>query len=85
MSLVRKHESPAAGFNLYFLSYPGSKGVPEEGYGVAEHEGLLELTWNYGTEKDKNFSYHSGNTEPKGFGHICKCLPGKGPHAGRCC
>lgn len=30
-----------------------------------------ELTWNYGTEKDENFKYHSGNEKPQGFGHIC--------------
>ena len=32
--------------------------------------GLLELTWNYGTEKDPAFKYHDGNSEPQGFGHI---------------
>lgn len=30
---------------------------------------VLELTHNHGTEDDPNFSYHNGNTEPKGFGH----------------
>ncbi|KAL2266061.1 hypothetical protein VTJ83DRAFT_5413 [Remersonia thermophila] len=77
MSLIRTHESPAAGFNLYFLGYPGEKGVPAEGasavagLSTADREGLLELTWNYGTEKDENFKYHDGNSQPQGFGHIC--------------
>lgn len=64
MKLVRTLEMKAASFNLYFLGYetPGDK----------DHaEGLLELTWNYGTEKDPGFKYHNGNAEPQGFGHIC--------------
>ncbi|KAL2257587.1 hypothetical protein VTK26DRAFT_9431 [Humicola hyalothermophila] len=69
MSLYRTHEAPAAGFNLYFLGYPGEKGIPKDDQ--ADREGILELTWNYGTEKDENFSYHDGNKQPQGFGHIC--------------
>ena len=38
---------------------------------TADREGLLELTWNYGTEKDADFQYHNGNEEPQGFGHVC--------------
>lgn len=71
MSLLRTVEQESAGFNLYFLGYPGDKGVPADGF-TAEHEGLLELTWNYGTEKDESFKYHNGNDQPQGFGHICK-------------
>jgi lactoylglutathione lyase len=64
MKLVRTLEMKPAGFNLYFLGYETS--------GDKDHaEGLLELTWNYGTEKDPDFKYHNGNTEPQGFGHIC--------------
>ncbi|KAI5865934.1 glyoxalase I [Durotheca rogersii] len=70
MSLFRTSEQPAAKFNLYFLGYPGERGVPADGFS-AEYEGLLELTWNYGTEKDPDFKYHDGNAEPQGFGHIC--------------
>ena len=75
MTLMRTSENESAGFNLYFLGYPGEKGVPKESANgvnpVADREGLLELTWNYGTEKDPNFKYHDGNSEPQGFGHIC--------------
>jgi len=94
MTLMRTSENKDNGFNLYFLGYPGSKGVPTESANgvnpVADREGLLELTWNYGTgtldsnhvlrmdtdscnlEKDESFKYHDGNSEPQGFGHICK-------------
>jgi len=70
MTLVRTHEAAAAGFNLYFLGY----GPAANGESTADREGLLELTWNYGTEKDEAFSYHDGNKEPQGFGHICEFL-----------
>lgn len=74
MTLMRTVENKGANFNLYFLGY-GPK--PEDGdspHGVnpvARHEGLLELTWNYGTEKEEGRVYHDGNAEPQGFGHIC--------------
>ena len=74
MSLVRTHKAEGAGFNLYFLAYPSTQGLPKDDKTSQSHrEGLLELTWNYGTEKDEGFKYHSGNEEPQGFGHICKC------------
>eukprot|EP00922_Rhytidocystis_sp_ex-Travisia-forbesii_P041923 GHVS01062625.1.p1 GENE.GHVS01062625.1~~GHVS01062625.1.p1 ORF type:complete len:251 (+),score=49.45 GHVS01062625.1:319-1071(+) len=31
---------------------------------------VLELTHNHGTEKKDDFSYHNGNSDPQGFGHI---------------
>ena len=68
MTLIRTHKAEAAGFNLYFLGYGAPTGDDK---GTAEREGLLELTWNYGTEKDEAFAYHDGNKEPQGFGHIC--------------
>lgn len=71
MTLIRTHESPNSGFNLYFLAYTGGQEVKDGTQ--SQREGILELTWNYGTEKDDGFKYHSGNEEPQGFGHICKC------------
>ena len=75
MLLVRTSENKDASFNLYFLGYSGGKGAATSASGTestADREGLLELTWNYGTEKDAEFKYHNGNDQPQGFGHICK-------------
>jgi lactoylglutathione lyase len=73
MKLLRTSESKNAGFNLYFLGYgPDAPETAANGVNpIAGREGLLELTWNYGTENDPNFKYHDGNAQPQGFGHIC--------------
>lgn len=52
-------------FTLYFLAYQHQKDAP-----IGSREGVLELTHNHGTENDPDFSYHNGNTNPQGFGHI---------------
>ena len=73
MTLLRTSENKDNGFNLYFLGYgPPASGTSANGVNPTAHrEGLLELTWNYGTEKDDNVKYHDGSSQPKGFGHIC--------------
>jgi lactoylglutathione lyase len=57
MTLMRTSEQKEAGFNLYFLGYPGGydyKKPTVNGVNpVAGKEGLLELTWNYGKGKEK--------------------------------
>lgn len=73
MELKRTSENKDAEFNLYFLGY-GAPAPEKSSNGVnptADREGLLELTWNYGTEKQEGKVYHDGNAEPQGFGHIC--------------
>lgn len=73
MQLKKVLENKESNFNLYFLGYgPSAQAASKECPNpVACREGLLELTWNYGTENDNDFGYHDGNSEPKGFGHIC--------------
>lgn len=76
MTLLRTREDAANKFNLYFLGYPRENDPPvTEADGVSSlvhREGILELTWNYGTEKQEGKVYHNGNDEPQGFGHICE-------------
>jgi lactoylglutathione lyase len=73
MQLKRTMEAKEAGFNLYFMGYgaPADENAPSGVSPLAGQEGLLELTWNYGTENDADFKYHNGNDEPQGFGHVC--------------
>ncbi|KAK9472976.1 Glyoxalase/Bleomycin resistance protein/Dihydroxybiphenyl dioxygenase [Dipodascopsis tothii] len=72
MTLIRTAEHANAKFTLYFLGYPGKDYVENSAEGCHNMEGLLELTWNWGTESDPDFKgYHNGNDQPQGFGHIC--------------
>src|SRR3546814_20181145 len=42
---------------------------------LARQRGVLELTHNHGTESQPGPVYHDGNSEPRGFGHICVSAP----------
>ncbi|KNC80468.1 hypothetical protein SARC_07171 [Sphaeroforma arctica JP610] len=78
MTLMDELHYPDAKFSLYFLItlLPGQTapkpGTPEakEFRAKGEYGCCLELTHNHGTEDDANFSYHNGNTDPRGFGHV---------------
>lgn len=67
-------ENAGSDFTLYFLAYGDKPSSDKSVNGVnpvADREGILELTWNHGTEKESGKVYHDGNSEPQGFGHIC--------------
>ncbi len=70
MKQIRHLEFPDNKFDLYFLAYDGPSSA-STGAHWTDREGLIELTHNYGTEKDDSFKVHNGNKDPKGFGHVC--------------
>ncbi|MFN2349686.1 MAG: lactoylglutathione lyase [Thioalkalivibrio sp.] len=80
MRLLRKLEFPELDFSLYFLAaLDEDESVPADEDArtrwTFSQRGLLELTHNWGTEKNTDFHYHDGNSEPQGFGHICFAVP----------
>jgi lactoylglutathione lyase len=78
-SLVEKRDFPEAQFSLYFLALVNRDDIPldaaERNRWMKSVPGVLELTHNHGTEKDADFAYHNGNSDPRGFGHICVSVP----------
>ena len=79
-TLVRRRDFDEAKFSLYFLVLAADKrAIPAEeqarGEWLLSQPGVLELTHNHGTETDPGFAYHHGNSEPRGFGHICVSVP----------
>lgn len=81
MTLLAIKKFPEMGFDLYFLAKltdDERQNLPA-GDDLAiytfRQRGILELTHNYGTENKDDFSYHDGNAEPQGFGHICFSVP----------
>ncbi|KAI0267064.1 glyoxalase I [Gloeopeniophorella convolvens] len=71
MDLVEKHDF--SDFTLYFLAFDRTGGKATDADRKADRlnrEGILELTHNHGTETLDATPYHSGNSDPRGFGHI---------------
>ena len=78
MKLLRKVDFNEWKFSLYFLAMVKeniSGSDDERSQFVAGLSGVLELTHNHGTEEKAETPYHNGNTEPRGFGHICFSVP----------
>lgn len=80
MKLIRNLDFADWKFSLYFLAYvPENQTVPTENTANAAYtfgrEAVLELTHNWGTESQEKTPYHNGNSEPRGFGHICISVP----------
>ena len=78
-SLVAKRDFADAGFSLYFLALVAPDTIPvddkERDEWMKSIPGVLELTHNHGTEQQPGAVYHDGNSDPRGFGHICVSVP----------
>jgi lactoylglutathione lyase len=82
MTLCDRYDFESMKFSLYFLGYPDEADgpIPEErterARWVFGRKALIELTHNWGTEIDPDFTgYHDGNQDPRGFGHIGVTVP----------
>lgn len=80
MTLLQRLDFEEMQFSLYFLSFlKDGESVPEapteRARFIFDRETTLELTHNWGTEKEAAPPYHNGNSEPRGFGHIGISVP----------
>lgn len=79
-TLVRKFDSEQGRFSLFFLVLVDDAGaMPDDPAArkewLARQSGVLELTHNHGTESESGPVYHDGNSDPRGFGHLCVSVP----------
>lgn len=83
MTLLSTLELEQFSFTNYYLGYttPAERAAAPEADAeqlkqTFARQAVLELTHNWGTEKDASFEgYHNGNKDPKGFGHLCINVP----------
>jgi len=78
--LIDQRDFADAAFSLYFLALlPDGTRIPDGDAArrvwMAGIPGVLELTHNHGTETQDGPVYHDGNSDPRGFGHICISVP----------
>uniref|UniRef100_A0A915LIY1 Glyoxalase/fosfomycin resistance/dioxygenase domain-containing protein n=1 Tax=Meloidogyne javanica TaxID=6303 RepID=A0A915LIY1_MELJA len=76
MRLLKQLDFPEMEFSLFFMGYKELSELPkddkERRYFALSTHSTIELTYNWGSEKDPNFAYHNGNKEPRGFGQFYK-------------
>ena len=77
---VHRQVFEEAKFTIYYLVLRADRdAIPDDDAERLEwvlgQPGVLELTHNHGTEDDPDFHYHDGNSEPRGFGHLCVSVP----------
>ncbi|XP_072307856.1 lactoylglutathione lyase-like [Eucyclogobius newberryi] len=82
MTCLQKIDFPEMRFTLYFVGYEDKANIPENmsertAWTFSRH-GVIELTHNWGSEKDHTLSFHNGNKAPLGFGHIGISVPNLG-------
>uniref|UniRef100_A0A3Q4GW28 Lactoylglutathione lyase n=1 Tax=Neolamprologus brichardi TaxID=32507 RepID=A0A3Q4GW28_NEOBR len=79
MMLLQKIDFPSMRFTFYSLGYEDKADIPadvkERTAWTFSRRATLELTHNWGTECDADLSYHNGNNERRGFGHIGIAVP----------
>jgi len=80
MTLLQRLDFDEMQFSLYFLAYLcEGESIPadpaERARFIFNRETTLELTHNWGTEKEAATPYHNGNGDPRGFGHIGISVP----------
>jgi len=71
LGMTQVGERHFSDFSLFFLATIAKGTVPpiHNEYNTLWPQ-VLELTHNHGTESNPTFSYHNGNDEPRGFGHL---------------
>ncbi|GBP79374.1 Lactoylglutathione lyase [Eumeta japonica] len=78
MTLLKQLHFPSMKFSLYFMAFENPEEIPQDDKErtrwAMSRKATLELTHNWGTENDDS-SYHNGNSDPRGFGHIGIMVP----------
>ncbi|XP_053620668.1 lactoylglutathione lyase [Plodia interpunctella] len=78
MTLLNQYHFPEMKFSLFFMGYENPADVPRDPSmrrsWAMTRKATVELTYNWGTESDES-TYHNGNSDPRGFGHIGILVP----------